>query len=138
MERILSKRFFADAEDIHRRYTPATPSTLQTIPVSASCFVVLSAPVVFHRVDRLLRWAPCILVQPLDVVEKRLSLLREVLGLTPSPELEKVNERSQLRLFGFVFFFLWGGRGGGLVFERACIRSLAAPCVVFFVYRLRM
>eukprot|EP00903_Cladosiphon_okamuranus_P014829 g13732.t1 len=42
------------------------------------------------RVDRLLRSAPYVLIQPLDVVEKRLSHLRKVLGLTPSPELEKM------------------------------------------------
>lgn len=38
----------------------------------------------------MLRSAPYVLVQPLDVVEKRLWHLRKVLGLTPSPELEKV------------------------------------------------
>lgn len=40
--------------------------------------------------DRLLRSAPQLLVQPPEVVERRLSLLRAVLGLTPSPELERV------------------------------------------------
>ncbi|CAM9640263.1 unnamed protein product [Ectocarpus sp. 12 AP-2014] len=42
------------------------------------------------RMDRVLRSAPQLLVQPLDVVEKRLAQLRAVLRLTPSPELERM------------------------------------------------
>lgn len=85
--------------------------------------------VVVDRVDRLLRSAPHILVQPLDVVEKRLSLLRKVLGLSPSPELEKVKKD-----YACVAFVLFGGLfcSGGLgVSTNGCTRHTTLACFLF-------
>lgn len=75
-----------------------------------------------YRMDRLLRSAPQLLAQPPEVVERRLSLLRAVLGLTPSPELERVRgeklpwkpgkrRESLLLLYRrtrFLFLCVWG------------------------------
>ncbi|CAM9162240.1 unnamed protein product [Scytosiphon promiscuus] len=63
------------------------------------------------RMDRMLRSAPHLLVQPSDVVERRLTHLREVLGLTPSPTLERMRmatEAQQITTTGAT-----GGGGGG-------------------------
>lgn len=65
-------------------------TTIKTFFSKTKVPTLAPGSVVIARVDRLLRSAPYVLVQPLDVVEKRLSQLRKVLGLTQSPELEKV------------------------------------------------
>eukprot|EP00752_Nemacystus_decipiens_P014387 g12797.t1 len=74
------------------------------------------------RVERLLRSAPYILVQPLDVVEKRLAHLRKVLGLTPSPELEKMRISFGIPKSSCSSDERRGGRGGG---HTASVRTLA-------------
>lgn len=88
-EKEFVEAFFGGCKSKCQQRTRTSRSATITI---CAYIVVAGLVAVVHRVDRVLRSAPHVLIQPLDVVEKRLSHLRKVLGLAPSPELEKVRE----------------------------------------------
>lgn len=68
----------------------------------------------------MLRSAPQLLVQPSDVVERRLAHLREVLGLTPSPTLERVRKNGPAQNSVFAQF--------DVVVVVACVNIDASYC----------
>lgn len=72
--------------DIYNRLPPPLPFRwLPTRLLYVASFVSLS-----HRVDRLLRSSPQLLVQPAMMVQRRLTALRAVLNLPLTPQEEKV------------------------------------------------